>query len=362
MRTRQAILILGAVVVATLVALWLKSPKQPRPGDTNLESPTTGAPTAPAAVARVAPNPAAANPVLTNAGRPGTGDHLVDAVKAYQQGLIGKGEAMLEAQRAENLKPQDFYGKVVDQYGQPVPGVEATGNLMIMGGLGDGAEPRTLKTQSDAQGLFQFTGIKGWQLGVVVKKDGYEIGARGQGYTGPTGERTSPNDRATFTMWKLRGAEPLIHTSIESRIPYDGTPVTFNLETGRKVADSSADLRLSLLRTPLQIRRGRDKYDWDVRIEIINGQILADDDPYPYWAPESGYQPFFETGISSNAVPWSAEMNRGFYFKGSQGQYGRLFIGLSTDSMRSDTGISIQAWINPSGSQNLEFDPAQLIR
>jgi len=41
---------------------------------------------------------------------------------------------------------------------------------MVMRGLVDGAEIKNLKAQSDADGLFQFTGIKGNQFGVVAKR------------------------------------------------------------------------------------------------------------------------------------------------------------------------------------------------
>jgi len=149
----------------------------------------------------------------------------------------------------------------------------------------------------------------------------------------------------------------MTHVKFDSRIPYDGTPVVFDLKNGNKTGNG--DLQISLLRTPLQIRRGRDKYDWVAKIGIVNGGILPENDPYPYWAPETGYQPLFETSMSSNAIPWQAELRQNFYIESPQGQYGRLCIDLFTDSMRPDTGITVETWINPSGSQNLEFDPAK---
>jgi hypothetical protein len=129
----------------------------------------------------------------------------------------------------------------------------------------------------------------------------------------------------------------------------------FNLTTGKKTTDG--DLRIVLSRSPLKIHRGRDKYDWLVKIEMSNGGLLVESDPYPNWAPQTGYQSFFETGMSSNNVPWSGEFRQNFYIKNAQEQYGRLFIDLSSDSTRPDTGITVQTWVNPSGSQNLEFDP-----
>ena len=161
-------------------------------------------------------------------------------------------------------------------------------------------------------------------------------------------------------MWKLRGPEPMIHTEFDSRVPYDGTSAMFDFVTSKKIPNG--DLRVTLLRNPLQIQRGRDKFDWTVKIEMIGGGLLPENDLYPNWAPDSGYQSTFEVRERATDVPWAQDMSQNFYFKNSRDQYGRLFIGLSTDSMRPDTGISIQAWINPSGSQNLEFDPTKQIR
>ncbi|MGD0615759.1 MAG: hypothetical protein ABSA69_10005, partial [Verrucomicrobiota bacterium] len=70
-------------------------------------------------------------------------------------------------------------------------------------------------------------------------------------------------------------------------------------------------------------------------------------------------QPYFEASMSSNAVPWQSTLAQTFYIKDPQGRYGRLFIDLSTNSKRPDTGVTVEAWINPSGSQNLEYDSAR---
>jgi hypothetical protein len=278
--------------------------------------------------------------------------------KAYERGLIGKGEAMSLQMQNENAQPQDFYGKIVDQYGQPVAGVAVTGSVELMKGLTVG-KIETYKTQTDAEGLFQFTGLKGASLSASISKPGYEINY-GVGRKGPVGQQSSPTDRIIFTMWKLRGAEPMIQNEFDSRIPYDGTAAAFNLATGKKTADG--DLKITLSRSPLKIRRGRDKFDWAVKIEMLNGGIVEENDPYPNWAPEKGYKPFFDVNMSSNNIPWSGELRQNFYFKNARKQYGRLFIDLSTDSMHPDTGITIQTLINPSGSQNLEFDPKKQIR
>jgi len=82
----------------------------------------------------------------------------------------------------------------------------------------------------------------------------------------PSG-RSTPTNRVVYTMWKLRGAEPMKHGEIESRVPYDGTSATFDLEGNQK--STNGNLKITLLRSPQKIRRGVDKYDWNVRVEWL---------------------------------------------------------------------------------------------
>jgi hypothetical protein len=110
-----------------------------------------------------------------------------------------------------------------------------------------------------------------------------------------------------------------------------------------------------LVRSPLEVRRGKDKFDWTVKVEMLNGGLVKENDPYPYWAPENGYQPAFEFNVSSNNVPWHSTLDEKFYIKTSQGKYGRMQFGIS--SALTPARIEIDFTINPSGSQNLEPAP-----
>lgn len=303
---------------------------------------------------------------LTNAPPPGFAtreDYLKsftsekDILDAYHAGLINKDESMLAMgaleDKEEDKASMDTYGKAVDQDGQPVAGVKVLGRLEL--GIG---EYKDYHAETDSQGLFQFVGSHGSGLILHFQKQGYDFDGNLLPER-PKNYLPDPNTPLMITMWKLRGAEPLMHRELESRIPYDGTSAVFNLTTAQK--STNGNLKITLLRSPLKIRRGVDKYDWNVKIEMTNGVLLAESSPYPYWAPEGGYQPAFVTGMSSNSVAWDRELKQDFYIKDGQGKYGRVFIDLFTDATRPDTGIKIQTWLNPSGSQNLEFDPSKQI-
>jgi hypothetical protein len=276
--------------------------------------------------------------------------------KEYLAGKIDKTELAKAMISERNVQNQDFYGRVVDQYGNPVVSATIKGTIML-DGL-NATKEEIHETQSDSSGLFQFAGLHGASLGVTTRKQGYEMGARGEGYKSPIGQKSSPYDRATFTMWKLHGAEPMKHIASESRIPFNGTSATFDTVTGKQ--SPNGDLQITLLRFPLEVGRSGQKFDWSVKIEILHGEIMTEDTPYPYWAPESGYQPFFQFNMSSNNVPWDSKITQNFYIKNSQGQFGRMQMNVYASA--TPAGIKFDLWINPSGSQNLELDPAKQIQ
>lgn len=275
--------------------------------------------------------------------------NLSDLETKYRQGLISKGEVIFEAQKRQYLQPQNFYGKVIDQNGDPVVGVEITAGNEGLDTTGR-VWPQTFRAQSDLDGLFEITGKIGTPIGVRLSKSGYLWGLRGEGYKAPAGGASSPADRVILTMWKLHGAEPLVGSGLDAKIAFDGSSTRFDIMTGKESADG--DLQITLLRSPLGVRRGRDIFDWTVKIEILGGGILPENDPYPYWTPGNGYQSSFEFNMSSNNIPWSSSFQGNFYIKNARGQYGRMQANVY--AALTPARIQFGFTINPSGSQNLE--------
>lgn len=66
-----------------------------------------------------------------------TDTNLAAAVAAdyekYKQGQIDKGQMMQSIWDANNHSRQDLYGKVIDQDGHPVAGVDVTGIIIMIG-------------------------------------------------------------------------------------------------------------------------------------------------------------------------------------------------------------------------------------
>jgi hypothetical protein len=348
MKNKKLVWIIGilAIIIAWYLVSHSRSQTSSRPeAITNAIAPTSPVIQVPAS------NSAATQPQVSV--RTGDSDRD-DVITRYHQGLLTKEQAMQTAVLGKNELPQDFYGKVIDQFGQPIPGVSITGQLVFNTDIDGGIKTETHTTQTDSQGLFQFTGLHGASLNVRPEKDGYKYGDRGEGLKGPAGSMAGPTDRAVLTMWKLRGAEPLTSFRIDAKIPYDGSPTTFETATGKE--SPNGDLKVTLSRAPLQVHRSGQGFDWAVKIEMLDGGLIEENDPYPYWAPESGYRPSFEFNMSSNSVPWNSTLEDSFYLKNSGGQFGRMQVGVY--GAATPARLQINFTINPSGSQNLE--PADL--
>jgi len=255
----------------------------------------------------------------------------------------------------KNKSSLDLYGLVIDQYGEPVAGAKIRGaigyNISFVSSSGE-----FRYTETDLQGRFNFLGIHGAGIGLWPEKAGYYYNPKLPSNR-PDDYVPNPANPLKLVMWKIKGVEPMQRINFESRIPYDGTWVSFDLQTGKKANDGNGELKIYLTRTPQSIPPGLLKpYDWEVKIEITDGGIVEETDLYPFWASEDGYEKLFEATMSSNSVPWQAEFSRNFYIKNARGQYGFLRVDISTNSKRSDTGIKVEAAINISGSRNLEPD------
>ncbi len=275
------------------------------------------------------------------------------AYAAYRQGKVSKGALMILAQRAANAQPQDFYGRVIDQHGQPISGVAVTGNLNVMGGLGDGANNQTLTTQSDTNGLFQFTGIKGWHLGIVAKKAGYAMSLT----KGPTGKTTNPNDRKIFTLWKLQGAEPLVSINQRYKFHYTDAPINFDLLAGKTVP-GGGDIQIVMSRSP-GVVSGRTRQNWGVQVAAVAGGLIEADgqEGITFEAPESGYQPSVSFVISTNApYKWFGGFDQTFFLESRNGQvYSKVNFSITINQQPDDyVWVEFHGVASTNGSRNWE--------
>ena len=279
-------------------------------------------------------------------------------------------EAMRQKVLEENNQTrQDRYGKVIDQDGHPVAGVEVTGTIEFIQ-----ADKPDLhyKTQTDTNGLFQFTGLHGAGLAVKVAKAGYEMDNQSGGAVFDPSGQSSPTNRVIFMMWKLRGPEPMKHVQIQSPVLNGNEGKQFDLleskmetlwnadEIRAALKYATGDLTVTVNCDPLATNRNQ-PFSWSCSLAITNGGLCETTEIYPYQAPADGYKPVVKMDFPTNMVDWKSDCRRTYYFTSNHGRvYGRMAFHLSAGSKFALFQADIYA--NPAGSRNLEFDPSKQIQ
>ena len=270
----------------------------------------------------------------------------------------------------------EFYGRVVDQFGEPVEGASVKASVMVNSGVKSGWRTATAATAPD--GRFQFTGLEGQDISFVVSKGGYQFAQRegiySYTYFEADHKRHIPDPKAPveFTLWKLQGPEPMIHYWRGSfRFTCDGKPAGLNLHTGR-VDNENPDLIVTVERRPQVVRPGAKDFYWKASIEVVEGGLhLAGERDYYNLAPEDGYVPeyiYVQTAQDerhpdqrNERWAWWRSHEVKLFVKTRGGQaFGLIDLRIlaELDDKEGDNKAAIIAtvYLNPNGSRNLEFD------
>jgi hypothetical protein len=289
-----------------------------------------------------------------------------DILDAYHTGRISKDEAAMALSALGNGKSMDTYGKVVDQDGQPVVGAKVRAALERETSLTDDKE---YDTKSDAKGLFHFLGLHGSALDIIPEKAGYDFDPKLPCSSRPEFYVPDPTNPLIVTMWKVHGAEPMVHDQKFYRINSDERTFTIDLMKNVKIAgtNTAGDFQIQIQR-PAHIGR-KDKFDWSFVMTAIDGGLIeATNDAYLNEAPDNGYQSQYKFSMSASEekVIWSnwVKFERNFYLKSRGGKiYGHFHIVITPSYNDNDdtSALDIVYYINPAGSRNLEFDPQKQI-
>ncbi len=345
MKPNRAILLASSAGLLILLYFWLgRSGHQKRQ---NYESKTdsTALPFAPATTPTKSPNPSVApTPPATQ------GD-----------------EAVLREERVKTVQsvfaaPISFYGKVLDQNGNPVPEAHIEYSA-IDKFWADGSR---YQGTSDDNGNFSISDIKGAGLLVTVGKNGYDSingkSSQAFGYgMPPDSSRKSPPTKDTPSIFVLRKkviGEPLFTVARTFRIPRNGSPVEINLKTAISVPAGQGDLVIACW-TNDQEQDANRHYDWQCRFSVPGGGLVQSQDETDYQAPIEGYQPSVEISMPHNAENWRSDVSGEYYLKLANGTYARAKINMIAGG---DHFVRITSYLNPQqGSRNLEYDPAQQV-
>lgn len=273
---------------------------------------------------------------------------------------LDKTNEVIQSIEAKN-SPISLFGKVIDQDEKPVSGAKVSSTIRQWYvkspvPLTYGAHFIPVETESDSNGRFEITGKSGDGFGVGIIKDGYQLSPKAPRGFGPTaGSFETP---IIFKMWKAGDSAKLVSQDTDTRIPYDGTPVVFDLLTGQKNTGDSGvgDLRVILTRNPLNISSGsKIGFEWHAKIEALGGGLIESNDDFMYVAPEAGYQPRIQIDMPANATNWMSSYSVSFFAKTRGGNvYSRVKFVFRVDSPKPQTGFTISSSANSSGSRNLQ--------
>jgi hypothetical protein len=275
---------------------------------------------------------------ITNAG--GMPLSLEDAVHAGESQYLAKA-----------IQPIEFYGKAIDENGQPVQSATAvfsqtyTGNSTI--------------ALTDEGGLFSLRGVSGRYLSVNVSKDGYYISRS---------NRTSfdfssafavecyypnPSEPVLFHLRKKGEGAELVTSAYGVSPDFvvtparDGTPVTVNLMQRMIQRDGQLEIR-QIKPEYLESKRAN---AWQFQMGIKDGGFVEHNDEFPFQAPDTGYQPIVAFNFKVGEPGWTTMLRRQYYIAfGEPRRYGWLTV----ETRMGGGGVRLQYAINPDGPRNLE--------
>lgn len=284
-------------------------------------------------------------------------------------------------------RPITFYGKVVDENGQPVAGATAhfewDGTVANKNAMEFKDVPKISADETtDSVGLFSLTGKSGTELHVSVGKAGYYSSGRNRGaeyfkyskmnldFFYGTGDYFTPvsNQPVVYYLRKIGiGANALVTSQYGIResfwvtVPKDGTPVKVDLQH-QKTADGPLEIRQTKPDYPAHggtiERLSPSDYaklisatNWSVTMKISEGGLIEENQEFPFNPPESGYQSAVTLSFQKGQTNWTQHILKDYYIKfGTPPLYGQLQVETAIDQ----TTVILHWVINPDGSRNLE--------
>jgi hypothetical protein len=257
--------------------------------------------------------------------------------------------------------PIVFYGKVVDENGAPVDEAEirySAFNRFFQ-------DSKKQVTHSDGSGSFSIRDITGGTLFVSVNKDGYYQTKESQkdfGYALPSDNPPAPdpNSPAFFVLRKKGIAEPLVYVkSRQYKVPRDGSLISIDLKKGEHSPDDNAPFIVQSW-VSAEDKDDMGRFDWRFKFAAPSGGFLKRTNEFSFVAPEDGYVEFLEFAMTKNMKEDWKRGDQGEYFvKLKDDMYGRVHIKLYPNEQFNM--FTMESFLNPSGSRNLEYDPKKTI-
>ena len=268
--------------------------------------------------------------------------------------------------------PIEFYGKVVDQNGEPVGGASVK-IFPFDQPFGERESKFKMSLTRNANGTFSVKGINGLAMGVEIRKEGYlempdyglerpassrriEYGLDGSGGL----QFKDPQHPTLFTLHKLGPLEPQAYIAEKSwRLPVDGNPRSIALDSEKGVGSHQIEFRFDT--DWARISKDSDAlfgiFDWKLEMRILGGGFVRSRSDYALEAPESGYEESIRFDHPKDNPNWKKTDSGRYFVKFRDGTYGRIRFSIAGNS-DSETGpLSMTSWMSlKPGSRNLASD------
>jgi hypothetical protein len=244
---------------------------------------------------------------------------------------------LVEYGRSVDIRPIEFYGKVIDQDSNPIPNVEIEYTVYP---TPTGPDPGIGKLMSDDQGLFSVRNHMGARIAFALRKSGYRPAEphSGASYSlfSPDDERYTPNstDPQILRMWREKGAEELFEVNQEYECDLPECSVRIDLLKAQLV-EAGGDLQIIISRGPGSRDKG-ELFDWRCVILPIDGGVQIVDDrsavSTTFEAPITGYTNRLEFINPKNDVKWQSMKSVYLFLMSRSGRiYARFGLNISVN-------------------------------
>jgi hypothetical protein len=235
-----------------------------------------------------------------------------------------------------------FYGKLEDQFGNPLANVPVNFDVRVHNGFRSTVDRGAVTT--DKTGTFKISGYSGERLWVVPRIAGYAIASENGGavysdlWSPSERAHPDPNHPIVIKMWKAQGAEPLVGIESHYKLPYTNIPIHFDLLAG-KIVSNGGDICVRISR-PSGIISERNPQPWSATFAAVAGGIMdsGGSERITYFAPENGYKPEV-TILPTDPHPASGINGflTGFYLESRDGQvYSKLGVRVRINESTND--------------------------
>lgn len=312
---------------------------------------------------------ASATPATRPASTPAVAPKT-DARSGSSAAVLTPAKQELYEERARKLgeemnRPVAFFGRIIDQDGKPVQGIPVKLGLSFFGKIvraGLLPSHSDFEQITDAAGEFVIEGRSGLSLDVALptRRDydfdpkGLQVMFQDEAAGKPAGVMSTREKPYVFHAYRKGKSEQLTKGAIAfyDCVP-DDRPYVVRLGNSKVVEGAgSGDFTISFQRQAGTMTQA--PYDWTVRIDGRDMELMPSNDEFMYTAPASGYSDSWSYSQPRDATDFKREVTIRFYVRRKNGSmYGRVELQLISD-YRERSGFVLNYWENPKGSRNLE--------